>query len=402
MILWTKLGCGALCIIFLIVPVTLLHCCPTADPRSIQPNTPAAESKLEFIRLGKDGTHFVRAISGTPFVVWGVNYDRDRSGRLIEDYWDEEWPTVVEDFKEIKALGANVVRVHLQVARFIETPERPNKVALRQLARLVALAESTGLYLDITGLGCYHKKDVPEWYNTMGETERWGVQALFWEAVAKTCAKSPAVFCYDLMNEPILSDGNEAKAEWLAGELGGKYYVQCITLDLAGRTGEQVAKAWVDKLVAAIRKHDDRHMITVGVIPWAHVWPGTKPLFYSSGVGDNLDFASVHFYPEKGKVDKALEALAAYDVGKPLVVEEMFPLQCSIEELDEFINGSRKIAEGWISFYWGKTIDEYAAEDHDPSGATLKSWLERFRAKAPEILGRGNQGAQPEDSDDIQ
>ena len=28
---------------------------------------------------------------------------------------------------------------------------------------------------------------------------RWRAQASFWETIAKTCAKSPAVFCYDLM-----------------------------------------------------------------------------------------------------------------------------------------------------------------------------------------------------------
>jgi hypothetical protein len=75
-------------------------------------------------------------------------------------------------------------------------------------------------------------------------------------------------------------------------------------------------------------------MITVGVIPWAHVWPKARPLFYSKQVGENLDFASVHFYPKKGQVEKALAALAVYEVGKPLVVEEMFPLSCGIEELE--------------------------------------------------------------------
>ena len=30
------------------------------------------------------------------------------------------------------------------------------------------------------------------------------MQAAFWEAVAETCKDSPAIFCYDLMNEPIL------------------------------------------------------------------------------------------------------------------------------------------------------------------------------------------------------
>ena len=102
-------------------------------------------------------------------------------------------------------------------------------------------------------------------------------------------------------------------------------------------------------------------LITLGVIPWALTWPNAKPLFYSPEVSTNLDFVSVHFYPKKGEVDKALKALAVYDIGKPLVIEEMFPLSCSLEEMDEFIQKSRSRAEGWISFYWGKTIEEYAS-----------------------------------------
>ena len=351
----------------------------------------AAQAKLELIRPSADGTGFIRAESGAKFVAWGFNYDHDDSGRLLEDYWHKEWPTVVEDFQEMKALGANVVRIHLQVARFMNRPQEPNEASLRQLARLIELAEHTGLYLDLTGLGCYHKQDVPQWYDAMDEAERWDVQALFWEAVAKTCAESPAVFCYDLMNEPIAPGGNQKQGEWYLGELGGKFFVQRITLDPAGRTAKQVAKAWVDKLAAAIRKHDDRHMITVGVIPWAHTWPGAKPLFYSPEVGANLDFASVHFYPKKGEVAKALTALAVYDVGKPLVVEEMFPLRCGTEELNAFVHGSREIADGWIGFYWGKTIDQYAAEEGNLAAAITKSWLTYFRAKAPEILVSGEQ-----------
>jgi len=369
------------------VPAVAVRFCWAADGNvSTHPGASAAEAELELIRPSEDGSHFVCAQSGAKFVAWGFNYDHDASGRLLEDYWHQEWSTVVEDFKEMEALGANVVRIHLQVAKFMKGPGEFNEAALGQLARLVKLAEQTKLYLDITGLGCYHKKDVPDWYAAMGEAGRWQVQALFWEAVAKTCAKSPAVFCYDLMNEPVLPGANEKQTEWLLGEFAGKHFVQRIALELAGRTRKQVAKAWVDKLAAAIRKHDDRHMITVGVIPWAHVFPGAKPLFYSKQVGGNLDFASVHFYPKRGEVDKALTALAAYDVGKPLVVEEMFPLRCSTEDLSVFVDGSRKIADGWIGFYWGKTIEEYAAEDLDVAGALTKTWLEYFHAKTPVIL----------------
>ncbi len=380
--------------LLIVLAVVLCFHCAKDSNGSFQPGVLAAGAGLEPIRLGEDGAHFVRAESGAKFVAWGVNYDHDASGRLLEDYWQEEWSTVVEDFKEIKALGANVVRIHLQVAKFMKAADQPDEAALGQLARLVRLAEETGLYLDITGLGCYHKNDVPKWYDAMGEAKRWDVQALFWEAVAKTCAQSQAVFCYDLMNEPILPGAKKRETEWLVGEFGGKHFVQRISLDLAGRTRKQVAKAWVDRLVAAIRKHDDRHMITVGVIPWVHVFPKAKPLFYSKEVGGNLDFVSVHFYPKKGQVDKALTALAAYDIGKPLVVEEMFPLKCSAEELLVFIDGSRKIADGWISFYWGKGIDEYTKED-GMAGALKKHWLKCFRAKSPEILGPGKRRTQP-------
>jgi hypothetical protein len=374
-------------IAFLVILALSLHSYgATNGVGGVHSSNAAAKVNLELIQPNKDGSGFVLSGSSTKFLVWGVNYDHDNSGQLLEDYWHKEWPTVVEDFKEVKALGANTVRIHLQTAKFMQTPTEPNQASLDQLARLVKLAEQTGLYLDITGLGCYHKKDVPDWYDKMDETDRWDVQARFWEAVAKTCAGSTAIFCYDLMNEPILPGADKAETEWLAGEFGGKHFVQRIMLDLAGRNREQVAKAWVDKLVAAIRKHDNKHMITVGVIPWAHIWPNAKPFFYSKQVGENLDFASVHFYPKKGQIDKALKALAVYDTGKPLVVEEMFPLSCGIEELDAFIEGSRNIADGWISFYWGKSIEDYARGEIDIAGAIIKSWLEHFRAKGPMIL----------------
>ena len=345
-----------------------------------------AEAGLELIRISADGRRFVGAESGDRFFAWGFNYDHDDSGRLIEDYWHNEWSTVAEDFKEMKALGANVVRIHPQLAKFMKTAKEPNEAALKQLVRLVKLAEETGLYLDITGLGCYHKPDVPKWYDEMDEARRWEVQALFWEAIAKNCAESPAVFCYDLMNEPILPGEQDKETDWLAGEFGGKYFVQRISLDLEGRTRKQVARMWVDKLVAAIRKHDKHHMITVGVIPWAHTFPNARPLFYSKEVGKNLDFVSVHFYPKKGEVQKALTALAVYNVGKPLVIEETSPLYCGQEEFDVFVDKSLDIVDGYVGFYWGKTIEEYSVPNASIAKAIMRDWLKYFRTKGPEVF----------------
>lgn len=339
----------------------------------------------EFIRPSADHTHFVAMPSGKRFVVWGVNYDRDDAGRLLEDYWENEWATVSEDFAEIKDLRANLVRIHLQLGKFMDGPDHANAANLARLGELVRLAEETGLYLDVTGLGCYHKKDIPAWYDKLDEAARWDVQGRFWQAVASVCKDSPAIFCYDLMNEPILP-GDNKETEWLAGELSGKFYVQRISLALAGRTREEVARQWLEKLTTAIRRVDDRHMITVGVIPWAYVFKGATPLFYAPGVGDRLNFVSVHFYPKRADVDGALAALKVYEVGKPLVVEEIFPLECSIEEADQFIDQSREFCDGWVSFYWGKTIAENEAEG-GIKGALIAKWLRYFHNKTPGIIG---------------
>jgi len=340
---------------------------------------------LDFIRVSKDRRHFVFSDLGLRFVPWGFNYDHDRSDRLLETYWKAEWKTVVGDFEEMKVLGANTVRIHLQVSRFLKSAEELNQESLDLLGRLVRLAEEKGLYLDITGLGCYDKKDVPQWYNDLDESSRWAVQARFWEAVARTCSSSPAVFCYDLMNEPVLSEDKKGR-DWTPGAFGDRYFVQRITLDFAGRSQKQIAKAWVEKLVGAIRKYDSHHLITIGAIPWALTWPGAKDVLYSKEVSKNLDFVSVHFYPKQGEVKKALKALAVYDIGKPIVVEEMFPLSCSVGDLDQFIDRSKKWATGWIGFYWGKTIAEYKAEKGTIADGIVLAWLEYFERKGPDIV----------------
>lgn len=339
-------------------------------------------AELELVRPSDDGKTFVGVDSGRTVQLWGVNYDRDAAGQLIEDYWHDEWPRIVEDFQEMKALGANAVRVHLQLGRFMKAADEPNDENLARLAKLLGVAEENRLYLIITGLGCYHKADVPAWYDRLPEPERWQVQAEFWKAVAGVCKDSRAVFSYNLMNEPVLP-GEMPATDWLGPPLGDKHYVQRIALDLAGRSREHVAKSWVTTLTGAIREVDPQHMITVGVIPWALVFPKAKPLFYSPAAGAPLDYVSVHFYPERGQVDKAIEALRVYEVGKPLVVEEMFPLKCSADELLEFVDRSRPYADGWVSFYWGQSIEE-CRQRGDMGGAITAAWLEKFQKNAPD------------------
>ena len=92
----------------------------------------AQSPPLKSVRVAPDHRGFVLE-DGSPFVAWGFNYDRDEKGRLLEDYWATEWPKVEEDFREMKDLGANVVRLHLQLGKFMRQPDEPNEVALTRL-----------------------------------------------------------------------------------------------------------------------------------------------------------------------------------------------------------------------------------------------------------------------------
>lgn len=344
-----------------------------------------AESKqMEWIKIGKDGRSFVLVTSGDlhphpvplpqrerEFVPRGFNYDRDADGRLLEDYWETEWPKVQEDFAEMKELGANVVRIHLQFGRFMQNPDKSNEKALDRLERLVTLAESLNLYLDITGLGCYRKEHIPDWYDRLSEKERWRAQAAFWEAIAARCADRPGVFCYDLMNEPVVPTGRTK--EWLGPPFAlVYYYVQYIVLDQQDRERTRIARDWLKTMRTAIRKHDRRHLITVGLLPTSS--SGFEP----KTIAPEVDFLCVHVYPESAKIQESLDVLKEFSVGKPLIIEEIFPMHCSVPELRQFLKDSERYAAGWMGFYWGKTPEQYRKSD-SISDAVMLAWLELFQ-----------------------
>lgn len=372
---------------------------------------PSVAADLDWVRVSNDGKGFVQTESDLPFIPWGFNYDHEGDGKLLEDYWDKDWATVVSAFEEMQGLGANVVRIHLQFGKFMDSPTQPRQYSLAQLARLVKLAEQTELYIDLTGLGCYHKHDVPSWYDELSEPDRWAAQAVFWEAVAKTCASSPAIFCYDLMNEPVVPGGDKKRIDWLGPGFGGKHFVQFIALERRGRHRPEVARDWIRTLKTAIRKHDQRHLITVGLVPWSLDRPGMTSGFDPKEIAEELDFIAMHIYPKKGKVDEAIETVKGFAaVGKPVVIEETFVLNCGADELDAFIDRSQEYATGWIGFYWGSTPAEIRPAKTLPEAFTL-SWLELFRKKGRQILGpggsfllngvtahRGNSGEFPENT----
>src|SRR5581483_12266046 len=147
---------------------------------------------------------------------------------------------------------------------------------------------------DISGNEVWVPGGAPRWYDSLGESARWDAQAVYWGAVAATCAGSSAVGWYDLLSEPAVGD-RVAPGHWYTARFGPYNFVQLISLELAGRTPAQVARAWTGRLVEAIRARDPDHLITVGMQS-----DERASRFPAAAVAPLLDFLSVHVYPRTG------------------------------------------------------------------------------------------------------
>jgi hypothetical protein len=301
----------------------------------------AVNSRQSLPQIKVQGKQFVDE-NGKIFKPWGFNYNP--GDELLEDSWytDTTWETIKRNFREMKSLDANVIRIHLDFDKFMLSADKPNNKALNRLKELVDYSEKVGLYLDITGLACYRASDMPAWYASLHEKDRWAAQTVFWQSIAKKVGHSNAVMAYDLMNEPAVP--KKDTDSWFAGpKLGGFNFVQYITREPAGRRYDTIMRVWMRQLSAGIREYDKKTLITVGLLPLGNV----------AKYSDCLDYISTHIYPETGKIDKWVKFACdnANRCPKPLIVEEIFPLSANSTDTKLFINRTKSSVAGYISFY---------------------------------------------------
>jgi hypothetical protein len=331
---------------------------------------------METVKIAADKKGFILHPSGDRYIPWGHNYASvDIMERLAND------PARVErEFTEMKAAGTTVARIHPEMPRIMAGPDKADPHALDQLRKLLKIAENSGIHLKITGLACYKIKDRLAWYDSMDEQDRWKTQAFFWETIARTCAESPAVFAYDLVNEPAAvakrADG------WYMGRMGDVEFCQWLSLNPGKRKGDDIFREWTKRMVAAIRRHDQTHLITMGMLPF----PGA----YKASA-EQLDFVSPHLYPKTGKVDDEIKLLKQFDWGKPIVIGETFPLSCDAGDERDFLLKSRDFAHGWIG-HWPDESPASLAEMKKSGKATIHStiwlsWIDLFKEIRPQMTG---------------
>ncbi len=128
-------------------------------------------------------------------------------------------------------------------------------------------------------------------------------------------------------------------------------------------------------MAQAVRSEDPHALITVGMFP---TWEG----FNANDIASAIDFASVHLYPASGQLDASLDLLRQFDVGKPVLIEELGPLACSVPELESFIARARPLSAGALGFYWGQTPAELESS-REPRDGFLLAWLQMLQRTRP-------------------
>lgn len=161
---------------------------------------------------------------------------------------------VVAGMRRARSLGANTLRVYLEIRAFMRGPHQTNPRALAALAALLDEAEQLHVYLDLTGNLVWRAP--PAWYDVLPEHARWAVQARFWRAVARTAQGSPAVLVYELTSEPVIADAQD----WYCGAMDGYTFIQRIVRETSGRDPAQPARRWIRLLTRSIRRYDRRHL----------------------------------------------------------------------------------------------------------------------------------------------
>jgi hypothetical protein len=337
------------------------------SPAHSQRADPAASAApFGLPEVHRQGSDLVAA--GERFRVWGFNYGIGQRYPILAFFdhpTERRLQRVVADMRKARSLGTNTLRVYLELRAFMHRPHHPDRRALAALAKLLDKAEQLHVYLDLTGNLVWRAP--PTWYDALPEQARWAVQARFWRAVARTARGSTAVLVYELTSEPVIADGDG----WYSGEMDGYRFIQRIVRETSGRDAAQLARRWTRMLTRAIRQHDRRHLVGIGLLP-------VGGPFGAANIADLLDILLVHEYPEEVKETEAIDLVRDFAAaGKPVVLGETAPLLASLDTWRAFLSGSHQFLDGYLFFYDGRAPEEIGGTPADAwYAAALDEFLE--------------------------
>ena len=404
----------------------------------------AEPSKMQLIVTRADGRGFVERDSGRNYIVFGTNYYDPHTGWAPKIWRKFDAEKVRRHFQVMSKLGINCARVFLTAGSFQPNAETIEEQFLEKLDALVKIARETGIRLLLTGPD--HWEGQPSYWKPDRFAGEAALQALerFWDVLGRRYRGEPAIFAWDLLNEPHLpwfveqwrpqwnawlqktyGSWESLKAAWgdelTEVERWGKVAVAKNQPDSGNPRlcdwqlfREHLADQWVCRQVEAIRRADPTHLITVGYIQWSYplVRPG-NPSRYSAFNPHRqahwLDFVTIHFYPTLGNPFGSeenwvknlgyLQAVLAYcHSSKPVVLGEYgwygggapqhHPYLSEDEQarwLSAEVEASRSLADGWLSWPFAdspESSDISLFAGLVKADLTLKAWGRKFKRLA--------------------
>ncbi len=407
----------------------------------------AEPPKMRLIEVKADGHGFVESDSGQPYIVFGTNYYDPHTGWAPKIWRRFDAEKVRRHFQAMSTLGVNCARIFLTAGSFQPSAETIDEQSLKKLDILIKIASDTGIRLLLTGPD--HWEGQPSYWKPDRFAGEDALQAIehFWEVIGSRYRGEPAIFAWDLLNEPHLpwfvehwrpywntwlqnkyGSWGSLKTAWeeelTESERWGKVAVPENRPDSGNPRlrdwqlfREHLADQWVRRQVEAVRKADPTHLITVGYIQWSYPLirmgnPSRYSAFNPHRQAGLLDFVTIHFYPTLGNPFGSeekwasnlsyLQAVLAYcHTSKPVVLGEYgwygggapqnHPYLSEEEQsqwLSAEIEASRSLADGWLSWPFADSPDSTDISLYAglvKPDMTIKVWGHKFKKFAANL-----------------
>ena len=221
--------------------------------------------KIEKPKISKPEMVNVSNIKGINY--YPQKYPWDMYGAKFND-------SVVEnDFKEIKKMGLNTVRIFVPYETFGKAEIDIKK--MDQLKQTLDLAAKNNLKVITTLFDFYGDYSLRDWTLTHRHAEQ----------IVTALKDHKAVLAWDIKNEPDLD---------------------------FERRGKTQVMAWLRQMLLEVKSWDSKHPVTIG-------WSSPEA---AKNLAEETDFVSFHYYREPSQFKEAFLTLKANLRDKPIVLQE--------------------------------------------------------------------------------
>jgi len=271
--------------------------------------------------------------NGKVFVPIGLNYYRPKTGWAPQVWKQFDATAICADFKIMKNLGVNCIRVFLSYGSFYNQQGMLNEDGLKKFDQFLNIAEEAGIYVHPTGPDSW--EGTPDWVHDDRYADDNVLKAMedFWHLFAAKYKDRNVIIAYDLLNEPSIKWSSDIMLpkwrSWVKKQFASVVQMQkefrlsdsvtfenIVAPEFAKSSKEYVlsyqhfrqsiAEGWIKRQVEAIKLVAPKTLVTVGLIQWS--FPVSQVPDGGSGfridqINKYLDFIEFHYYPVRFAFD---------------------------------------------------------------------------------------------------